>query len=145
MPILNSIAKVAAKPLPRMISPKAHAIIDYLTIGSFFMSAGWFWSRNKRAALAALICGGAELAVSLLTDYPGGVKKVISFRTHGEIDLGLAAMTATIPEFLAFKNDSEKKFFVTQGVLITVATEITQFPNQAKHAKREKRERKKAA
>src|SRR5947207_12482178 len=145
MPILNSLAKVIAKPIPRMISPNAHAVIDYLTIGSFLVSAGFFWGRSKRAALAALICGGTELAVSLLTNYPGGIKKVISFRTHGEIDLGLAAMTATIPEFLAFKNDSEKKFFVTQGALITVATEITQFPNQAKHAKREKRERKKAA
>ena len=145
MPILDQAAKWTTTRLPKVINPTAHAIIDYLTIGSFLMSAGWFWSRNKRAALAALICGGAELAVSLLTDYPGGVKKVISFRTHGEIDLGLAAMSATMPEFLAFKDDSEKKFFVTQGVLITVATEITQFPNQAKHAKREKRERKKAA
>src|SRR5438477_7759382 len=124
MPILNSLTKVVAKPLPRMVSPKAHAVVDYM-----LMSAGYFWQRNKRAALAALICGGAELAVSLLTDYPGGVKKVITFRKHGEIDLGLAAMSATMPEFLAFKDDSEKKFFVAQGALITVATEITQFSN----------------
>src|SRR5437660_1888113 len=119
MPILNSLAKVVAKPIPRMISPKAHAIVDYITVGSFLMSAGWFWSRNKRAALAALICGGAELAINLLTDYPGGVKKVISFRTHCEIDLGLAAMAATMPEFLAFNDDDEKKFFLAQGALIT--------------------------
>ena len=59
MPILNSLAKVVAKPLPRMVSPEAHAVVDYITIGSFLMSAGYFWQRNKRAALAALICGGA--------------------------------------------------------------------------------------
>ena len=79
---------------------------------------------------------------SLLTDYPGGLKKVINFRTHGEIDLGLAAMSATMPEFLAFKVDSEKKFFLAQGALITVATQITQFPNKVERAKKE---RKKAA
>src|SRR5438874_4272804 len=124
MPILNSLAKVVAKPIPRTVSPKAHAIVDYITVGSFLMSAGFFWHRSKRAALAALICGGAELALILLTDYPGGVKKVISYRIHGEIDFGLAAMTATMPEFLAFEDDSEKKFFVGQGALLTIATEL---------------------
>lgn len=119
-----------------MISPNAHAVIDYLTIGSFLVSAGFFWGRSKRAALAALICGGTELAVSLLTNYPGGIKKVISFRTHGEIDLGLAAMAATMPEFLAFNEDSEKKFFVGQGALITAVSELTQFPEQAQRAEK---------
>jgi hypothetical protein len=142
MPITNSLAKIVAKPLPRMISPKAHAVVDYATVGAFLMGAGFFWQRSKRAALGALICAGAELAASLLTDYPGGVKKVISFPTHGEIDLGLAAMTATMPEFLAFKDDSERKFFLVQGVLITAVSELTQFPRQAgrtgKGMKREK-------
>jgi len=75
MPILNSAVQIAAKPFPRAISPKAHAIIDYVTVGSFLMTAAWFWRRSKRAALAALISGGAELAVSLLTNYPGGSRK----------------------------------------------------------------------
>src|SRR5438045_21087 len=101
MPLLNSAVQIAANPFPRAISPKAHAIIDYLTVGSFLMTAAWFWGRSKRAALAALISGGAELAVSLLTNYPGGVKKVTNFRTHRDIDFGLGALTATMPEFLA--------------------------------------------
>ena len=63
MPILNSAVQIAAKPFPRAISPKAHAIIDYVTVGSFLMTAAWFWRRSKRAALAALISGGAELAL----------------------------------------------------------------------------------
>ena len=130
MPLLNSVTKIAAKPLPRMISPKAHAVIDLISVGTFFAAATFFWRRSKRATLAALICGASELAVSLLTDYPGGVKKVISFRTHGEIDLGLAAMAATMPEFLAFKDESEKKFFLGQGAIITGVAQLTQFPSK---------------
>jgi len=114
-----------------MISAKAHAVVDYVTVGVFLMGAGFFWQRSKRAAVGALICAGGELAVSLLTDYPGGVNKVIGFRTHREIDLGLAAMTATMPEFLAFKDDSERRFFLAQGMLITAASELTQFPKKA--------------
>jgi hypothetical protein len=85
MLMLNSAVKIAAKPFPRAISPKAHAIVDYITIGSFFTSALWFWGRSKRAAVAALISGGAELAVNLLTNYSGGVKKVITFAKHREL------------------------------------------------------------
>ncbi len=131
MPFLNSVTRVAAKPLPKMISPKTHAVLDYITVGAFLASAGWLWSRSKRAALASLICGGAQLAVSLLTDYPGGVKKIISFKIHRDIDFGLAAMTATMPVFLAFDEDGEKKFFQAQGVVISAATQLTEFPDKA--------------
>ena len=134
MPLLNSAVQIAAKPFPRAISPKAHAIIDYITVGSFFMTAAWFWGRNKRAAVAAFISGGAELAVNLLTDYPGGVKKVIHFRTHRNIDLGLAAMTGTMPEFFAFKDESEKKFFLAQGAMITAVSEMTRVPKKSGRA-----------
>src|ERR1700736_4768585 len=138
MAIFNTAAKLALKPVPRFISPKGHAIIDYMTIGSFFMSAAWFWSRSKRAALAAAICGGADLAISLITDYPGGVKKAIPFRIHGDIDLGLATMTAAMPEFLAFEDDHEKKFFLAQGAMITAVRELTKFsrPSLAERTRR---------
>ena len=136
MPLLNSAVQIAAKPFPRAISPKAHAIIDYITVGSFFMTAAWFWGRSKRAAIAALISGGAELVVNLLTDYPGGVKKVIHFRTHRNIDLGLAAMTATMPEFFAFRDEREKKFFVAQGAMITAVSEMTRVPKKSGRAEK---------
>ena len=136
MPMLNTVAKMAMKPIPRMLSPKAHSILDFVMAGSFLASVGWFWPRSKRAAIAALICGTAELAVSLLTDYPGGIKKVITFRAHRDIDIGLAAMTATMPTFLAFKDEGEKKFFLTKGVLMTGVAELTQFPEKPQHAEK---------
>jgi hypothetical protein len=136
MPILNTAVQIAAKPFPKAISPKTHAILDYVTAVSFLMSAAWFWRRSKRAAIAALIGGGAQLSVSLLTDYPGGIKKIINFRTHRDIDFGLGAMTATLPEFLAFKDEDEKKFFVAEGALITVISQLTRVPDKAARAER---------
>jgi hypothetical protein len=138
MPILNSLARAAVKPLPTMVSAKAHATIDYFTIGIFLLSAGFFWQRSKRAALGSLICGASELAVNLLTDYPGGVRRVISFRAHRSMDFGLAAMTATMPQFLAFEDESERKFFLIQGAVIAAATELTQFPDKGGRAEKGK-------
>lgn len=127
MPLLNSVAHYAVKPLPKVFSPTAHALSDYLTAGSFFLMAGLFWRRNKRAAIGALICGGAELAVSLLTDYPGGAKKVVSFRSHGKLDAGLAAMAATMPDFLHFDHTGERTFFLAQGGVMTAIAGLTDF------------------
>jgi len=131
MPTITSIARVIAKPLPRVISPKTQAVLDYLLVGSFFGTASWFWRHNKRAALAAVLCGGAKLAVTLLTDNPGGVRRVITPHARREIDLGLAAMVATMPEFFAFKDEPQKKFFLAQGALITIGSELTQYPESS--------------
>jgi hypothetical protein len=110
MPVLNSVAKLAMKPIPRMLSPWTHSIADYHVIGAFSASAGWFWKRSKRVALASLICGAAELAVSLLTDYPGGVKKLSSFRAHRDIDLGLARRPPLCRNSLRSKMNPKRSF-----------------------------------
>ncbi len=132
MPVLNSVAKLAARPFPKAITPKAHAIIDYATAGSFFLSAGLFWRHHKRAAIAALIAGGAELVVNLLTDYPGGVKRIINFRNHRDIDFGLAAMAATMPEFLGFSDDRQRALFLAKGAMITGVAQLTAVPEERK-------------
>jgi len=128
MAMFNNVVKMAVKPLPDVITPRGHALIDYMIAGVFFATVGLFWRPNKRAAVASLLCGSAQLGVSMLTDYPGGVRRAIRFSTRRKLDLGLAAMTTAMPEFLNFKDQPQQKFFTTQGVLITVATELTRFP-----------------
>jgi len=137
MAMLNSLAKMVTKPLPRSISPKAHSIVDFITVGTFLAAAALFWRRNKRAAVGALVCGGADLLVSLLTDYPGGMHRTINYRTHREIDMGLAAMFATIPDFLAFKDDKERMFFLLQGAVMTALSETTWFPEGERPAEKQ--------
>ena len=145
MPIFTSIANTVTKPLPKVLSPKGHAIADYITAGAFLATAAVYWGRNKRAALGCLVCGGAELIVSLLTDYPGGVADVISYRTHGKIDLGLAAMSATMPEFMAFADDREKTFFLAQAAGITAITNLTDFEENSARSNRIERRNSRAA
>jgi hypothetical protein len=128
MAMFNNLVKMAVKPLPRMVTPNSHAVVDMMIAGAFLATAGLFWRRNRRAAAASLLCGGAQLGVSLLTDYAGGDRKPIKFSTRRKLDLGLAAMTAAMPEFLNFKHQPERRFFITQGMVITVTNELTRFP-----------------
>ena len=137
MPVMNTLAKVVSAPLPRTISPTTHAVLDYCSVASFLVGAGLFWTRNKRAALGSLVCGGAKLAVGLMTDYPGGIQRLVSFRVHGEIDIGLAAMTASMPEFMAFESDGERRFFLLQGVFMTIVGSLTKFPKKTPVSKKD--------
>lgn len=125
MPVVNNVAGAVTKRLPKVLSPKAHAVVDYLTAGAFLIGAALFSRRNRRAALGSLVCGGADLVLSLLTDYPGGVTDFISFPTHCKIDVGLAAMVAEMPRFMKFEDDKEKKFFTLQGGGIIGAANLT--------------------
>jgi hypothetical protein len=139
MPVFTSIANALTKPLPKVLSPKAHAMADYATIGAFAATAAVYWRRNKRAAIGCLICAGAGAIVNLLTDYPGGATDVISYRTHEKLDIGLAAMSATMPEFMAFADDREKTFFLAQAAGITAITNLTDFEQPRRRDRRSSR------
>ena len=93
MALTDSATRLLADRLPKVIDPKTHAVIDYVMAGAFITMGAFYWSHNKRAAIGAFLCGGAAAATSMLTDYPGGIKKSISFQTHGKIDAGLAGLT----------------------------------------------------
>jgi hypothetical protein len=127
MALIDSATRLVADRLPKVIDPKTHAVIDYVVAGTFLAMGAFFWKRNKRAAIGALTCGGAAAATSMLTDYPGGVKKYLSFETHGKIDAGLAGLTAMVPNIFAFKDEDEAAFFRTMAVAETVVAGLTDF------------------
>ena len=113
--------------VPKVIGPKAHAVIDYAVAGSFFAMGAFFWSRHKRAAISSFICGGAVTINSVLTDYPGGVWKKLSFETHGKVDAGLVGAAGSMPGLMGFSDDDEAKFFRFQALTEAAVTAMTDF------------------
>jgi hypothetical protein len=132
MALTDMATRAVTERLPKVIKPKAHAVLDYAMAGALITLGAFFWKRNKRAAIGAIACGGATLATSLLTDYPGGIKPMISFETHGKIDAGMAGMTATIPTFLAFGDEDEAKYFRGAALAETLITGMTDFGSDSK-------------
>lgn len=141
MALMQKGVALAAGRLPKKISPRLHAALDYAVAGSFLLAGALFWKRNRRAALGSLLCGGATAAVSLLTDYPGGVRKVIPYSMHGQIDTGLVAMTAAMPRLVNIEGDREAKFFSRQAMAKTAITAMTDFDyRKAGNSRREMNE-----
>jgi hypothetical protein len=127
MPVMQKGVAAVSERMPKVISPRGHAIADYITLGGLVLLGLLCWKKNKRGALAAFTCAGAEATNTLLTDFPGGVAKVISFPVHGKIDMGLAATCSAMPNFMAFDDEPEARFFRFLGMNITVVTALTDF------------------
>lgn len=127
MTLLNKGIALAATKMPKVISPKTHAMLDYAVIGSCLVGGALMWRRNKRAGLAALVCAGATALNVMLTDYPGGRYPVIPYKLHGKIDAGVAALTAAMPRIMDFNGESETQFFEAQALAETAITGLTDF------------------
>jgi len=125
--------------MPKVISPKSHAVIDHLVSATFFTMGMLFWRRSKRASLSCFVCGTASALNSTFTDYPGGVWKVMDFETHGKIDAGLAGMTTALPNLMYFNDEPEARFFHVQGIAETVVTALTDFSTGSQREHRSRR------
>jgi hypothetical protein len=133
--------RMAVAKMPKVINPATHAVLDYAVAGSFLLMGVLFWKRNKRAALGSLVCGGATATNILLTDYPGGSHKVISYETHGHIDKGIAGMTAAMPRLLRFEDEPEARFFEVEALAKTAIEGLTDFDYYERPSPRSPRHR----
>jgi hypothetical protein len=130
MPLLEKGVHMATGRMPKIISPKVHAIIDFAMAGTFFLMGALAWKRSKKAAISSFICGGAELTTSLITDYPGGVWPLISFPTHGKIDAGFSGLIGSMPNLMGFSDDPGSWFFRGQGIAMAAVTGLTDFEGE---------------
>lgn len=101
--------------LNRTISPRQHAFIDYGLAATFLSLAFKFKGRNNAASTLAFITGGMILGVSLFTDYPGGIWRRISFKTHRKLDAIHAAIAGLGPSVLGFGNSGAGRTFQSQA------------------------------
>jgi hypothetical protein len=98
------------------ISPAQHAVLDYGVAATFVAFGLSVRSRHRTAAALAFVNGAMVLGMSLLTDYPGGVFRTLSFRAHRTGDIAQAALAGLGPLLLGFGNDPEAKYFYGQAV-----------------------------
>lgn len=127
MPVLPSTADVVTRNLPKLFSPRAHRAADYAMGASFALAGAWFWRRNRPAALAAWICGGSILGLTLLTSYPDRQKRLLDFRFHEKLEVGIAALVATMPEFLDIREDRARRYFRTKAGILTLISNLTSY------------------
>ena len=86
--------------------------------------------KNKAAALTALGMGAFVLGQSLLTDYPLGFKRDLTFETHGKMDAGFASLSWALPRIFGFQHTKAPKVFEINSYVETSVVIMTDFDNQ---------------
>jgi len=97
------------------ISPAQHAVLDYGVAATFFAFGLSVLSRHRSAAALAFVNGAVIVGMSLLTDYPGGLIRTLSFRAHRTGDIAQAALAGFGPILFGFGSDAEAKYFYGQA------------------------------
>jgi len=116
--------------LPKIIDARKHGMIDYCH-AAFFLGMAYVCRKSEpRAALAALLTGSFVLVQSLLTDYPLGVKKVIPFRVHGQMDAAFAASSFMMPKVFGFSDSPAAAVFTGNSFVEAGVVGATDFSSE---------------
>jgi hypothetical protein len=86
------------------ISPKTHGIIDYTTSSAVAM-APHALKLPKSASTAAYALAAGYTALSLMTKYPAGAKKVVPFKGHGVAEAVIGMALPFVPRMLGMKKN----------------------------------------
>lgn len=110
----------------KVISPKVHAILDYLTVIFLMISPSLFLLSDVATKLVYLL-SGIHLLLTICTNFKFGLFKVIPFRIHGLIEFFVAFGLVTAA-FTYFKHTKVDQTFLTAlGIIILVVFILTDF------------------
>ena len=127
MPLLEKGVQTLAARLPKIVSPRTHAIIDYALAATFIVAGVKAWPRHKRAAISSFIMAGAEIGLAVMTDYPGGLARTVPFAAHLKFDAGKAGLVSSMPNLLGFGGEWPAWVFRAQAMGGAAVTGLTRY------------------
>jgi len=111
----------------KVLSPRAHAPIDYLLVALFGLAPTLFGFEGIASLISYVLAVGVMMT-SLLTRYPLGVFKVIPFPVHGYIELAAAPLLIAMPFLFGFEErEIARNFFMATGAAYAVVWLITDY------------------
>jgi len=110
------VDRISVPGVPKVIGPGRHAVLDYNVAATYLALGARLARRHRAASTLAFLNGSLVLGMSLLTDYPGGLWRRISFPMHGALDLGQAALAGFGPMLMGFARDPEARVFYGQAL-----------------------------
>ncbi|SJM89818.1 conserved membrane hypothetical protein [Crenothrix polyspora] len=103
----------------KIISPTLHGYLDYVTV-ILFVIAPTFFGLTGAAGILAYALAGIHLTITLLTDFPLGVAKLIPFTIHGWIERIVGPVLVLLPFGLGFDGLAQIFYIVVGVIIITV-------------------------
>lgn len=107
------------------ISPTMHGVMDYATAAAT-MAVPRLMNFPERATRAADVLAGGYGALSSVTDYPLGAKRVVPFKGHGLAEAAVGLALPMLPWALGFaSNKSARNFFLGLTAVTFIVAALT--------------------
>jgi hypothetical protein len=105
------------------IKSKTHGIIDYMTSSAVAM-APRLLNMPKRAAALSYGLAGGYTALSMMTRYPAGAKKIVPFKAHGAAEAVIGAALPFMPHLMHFDRKKKARNFFYGLTAMTAAVAL---------------------
>lgn len=107
------------------IHPAAHRILDFLTVIGF-AAAPFILALSGPAAWLAWALAAVHLLMTLVTSYPGGPVRSVSFPIHGLVELLVGIVLLALPLVVGWTGTA-RWFYLTAGGVILLVRQASQF------------------
>jgi hypothetical protein len=115
----------------KILDPKIHGILDYAVVVAFAVAPSVVGLAGLPAAILYALAA-IHLLLTLVTDFPLGVAKIVPLRVHGAIELIVSLALVALPWILNFSSDpTARVFYVVAGVVIFAVWLITDYRGAA--------------
>lgn len=115
----------------KLISPRMHGYLDFLTVILFLLAPSLF-ELNQLPALLSYSLAVVHLIVTLASDFPFGIVKIIPFPIHGWIERIVGPTLVAVPFILGFSADEmARNFYIAAGVVIIAVGLLTDYQSKS--------------
>lgn len=110
----------------KFISPKLHGIIDFVVV-IFLLASPTIFGFTGLVATFTYALGGIHLLLTILTDFNGGVFKLIPFSIHGLIEFVVGLVLIVLAYTLFKDNKAVQLFYTVFGAAVLVTWLVTDY------------------
>lgn len=115
----------------KLISPRMHGYLDFLTVILFLLAPALF-GLNQLPSLLAYSLAVIHLIVTLASDFPFGIIKIIPFPIHGWIERIVGPTLIAVPFILGFSADEiARNFYIAAGIIIIAVGLLTDYQGKS--------------
>lgn len=109
------------------LPPAIHGILDYVTVVYFLLAPSLF-ALTPTVATISYLLGVVHSILTILTNFPLGMKKMIPFRIHGFIELLIATALILMPVLMGSSlTFYDSLFFIITGAAILLVWMLSRY------------------
>lgn len=118
--------------MKKPIDPLVHGIVDYATVVVFAL-APRLCPLEGLAACLAYALAAIHLTLTVVSNFPGGLWRVLPFRIHGWVEAAAGPVILLAPYVLGF-DPAGRVFYTVMGIAIILAGRLTDYGAKARAA-----------